>query len=410
MAMSMVACSNNKDSDTDTSTASQSDTDTDTSTASQSDTDTVVTAPADDSKFDASKTYYAYDNEQTTVLEIKDGKFTVISTIEAYNASGTVEPDGKLMTADGEITYFIKDGHTVFTYPNGEGGHDLKFVSANEYSTYAPKIKSDATKKPETTTAPTTSAPDDSSEPAVTTPAGTGDDSYDPNKHHVPLPQVDVTGKNWTQTPNGWLDEAKGSAAYKYFNKDKWGEYTGEGDPNFPNGDPAVEWAFLGTDRIFRMLTDQEDKPYTYAQLAKLLEYTSNPEEYNDEYIEAHPEVVEECQSLVPNVTMSASLHLYTKKRKDTGNDLDDYIINYDINVIDDNGNAIEYSGSVSAKDLAMSSTDKYSYSITDGERMFYWTIYPYEAFGYKLMNLRVIDNNKKISIDRIYWSQPEWR
>ena len=407
MAASAVSCGDSDDSSKTKSKRSKSDT----SSVSQSDTDTVVTAPADDSKFDASKTYYAYDNEQTTVLEIKDGKFTVVSTIEAYNASGTVEPDGKLMTADGEITYVIKDSMTAFTYPNGKYGHSLKFVSANEYSKYESKIKSDATKKPETTTAPTTSAPDDSSEPAVTTPAGTDDDSYDPNKHHVPLPQVDVTGKNWTQTPAGWLDEAKGTDAYNYFNKDKWGEYTGEGNPNFPNGDPAVEWAFLGTDRIFRMLTDQEDKPYTYAQLAKLLEYTSNPEEYNDEYIEAHPEVVEECQSLVPNVTMSASLHLYTKKRKDTGNDLDDYIINYDINVIDDNGNAIEYSGSVSAKDLAMSSTDKYSYSLDDGQgRIFYWTIYPYDAFGYKLMNLRVIDNNKKISIDRIYWSQPEWR
>ena len=406
MAASAVSCGDSDDSSKTKSKGSKSDT----SSVSQSDTDTVVTAPADDSKFDASKTYYAYDNEQTTVLEIKDGKFTVVSTIEAYNASGTVE-DGKLMTADGEITYFIKDGHTVFTYPNGEGGHDLKFVSANEYSRYAPKIKSDATKKPETTTAPTTSAPDDSSEPAVTTPAGTDDDSYDPNKHHVPLPQVDVTGKNWTQTPAGWLDEAKGSAAYKYFNKDKWGEYTGEGDPNFPNGDPAVEWAFLGTDREFRMLTDQEDKPYTYAQLAKLLEYTSNPEEYDDAYAEAHPEAVEECASVMPNVG-SESIHLYTRKSNNaTDDDLEGYTIDYDISIEDDNGGKCHYSGSVYAKDLAVSSTDKYSYSLDDGQgREFYWTIYPYEALGNKLMNIRVIDNNRKISVDRIYWSQPEWR
>ena len=410
MAASAVSCGDSDDSSKSKSKKDKADSSSVVESESAVDSNTIVESPADDSKFDASKTYYAYDNEQTTVLEIKDGKFTVVSTIEAYNASGTVESDGKLMTADGEIKYFIKEGHTVFTYPNGKGGHDLKFVSANEYSIYAPKIKSDATKKPETTTAPTTSAPDDLSEPAVTTPAGTGDDSYDPNKHHVPLPQVDVTGKNWTQTPDGWLDEAKGSAAYKYFNKDKWSEYTGENNPNFPNGDPAVEWAFFGTDCEFRMLKDQEDNPYTYAQLAKMLEYTSNPEEYNEEYIKAHPEIVEECQSLTPNVS-SASLHLYTRKPKDTGNDLDDYVIDYDINVIDDDGNAIHYSGSIGAKDLAMSSTDKYSYSLDDGQgRYFYWTIYPYEAFGYKLMNLRVIDNNKKISVDRIYWSQPEWR
>ena len=88
---------------------------------------------------------------------------------------------------------------------------------------------------------PVESEPETTSEPVVTTPTDSDDEKYDPNKHHVPLPQVDVTGKNWTQTPDGWLDEAKGSASYKYFNKDKWDEYTGENDPNFPNGDPAVE-------------------------------------------------------------------------------------------------------------------------------------------------------------------------
>lgn len=259
----------------------------------------------------------------------------------------------------------------------------------------APTDSSESDSKPEPSAEPET-------KPAANEP---NENTDDPNKHHVPLPKVDVTGKNWTQTPEGWLDDLKGNQLYNYFNKDKWNEYKGENDPNFPYGDPKIEWAFFGTDREYKMMESNGDIPYTYEQLAQLFEYMTNPDEYTEEYVAAHPEEVAIVESLMP-VTSTDVLHFYTKNAGDnTDNELENYIIDYEIYITADDGSNLHYSGSYSASEIADSSTDKYSYAINRDGVEFYWTVYPYELLGEKVINIRIDDNNRKVTIERLYWS-----
>lgn len=261
--------------------------------------------------------------------------------------------------------------------------------------------------EPETSSEPEASSePETSSESETKSAANEPDNNTnDPNKHHVPLPKVDVTGKNWTQTPEGWLDDLKGNQLYNYFNKDKWSEYKGKDDPNFPYGNPEIEWAFFGTDREYEMMESNGDMPYTYEQLAQLFEYMTNPDEYTEEYVAAHPEEVAIVESLMP-ITGTDFLHFYTKNAGDnTDNELENYIIDYEIYITADDGSNLHYSGSYSASEIADSSTDKYSYAINRDGVEFYWTVYPYELLGKKVINIRIDDNNRKVTIERLYWS-----
>lgn len=385
-AASVTACGSKKKKDSN---------DTSTSTSTEA---AESVSPEDGAKLDADNAYYAYDENKTTVFEVNNGEFEIASSAStSSNIKGTLDENGALMTDDGEIKYEIKDGNIEFTLTGGDK-MTLKFVSVGDYTTYASKIK-DAAKPAVNDTTEASSESEDLPEPTQP------EEEIDPNKHHVPLPKVDVTGKNWTQTPEGWLDDLKGNQLYNYFNKDKWSEYKGKDDPNFPYGNPEIEWAFFGTDREYEMMESNGDMPYTYEQLAQLFEYMTNPDEYTEEYVAAHPEEVAIVESLMP-ITGTDFLHFYTKNAGDnTDNELENYIIDYEIYITADDGSNLHYSGSYSASEIADSSTDKYSYAINRDGVEFYWTVYPYELLGKKVINIRIDDNNRKVTIERLYWS-----
>ena len=246
--------------------------------------------------------------------------------------------------------------------------------------------------EPDTTTAPATQYPDDGDDEGVT---------YDPDAYHKPLPRVDVSGDNWTQRPSGWLDDIKGTTNYKYYNRNKWSEYKGENDPNFPNGDPAVEWAFMFVDvpNGFGTLVKSSDTtPYTYDMLAEILEYDVNAKK-----LQGDESVANRVEELWP-ANDSTGATFYSKEiESDSTNDLDKYLIKFEVSVCDDDGYTKHYyNGSFKARDIADSGSDKYSYSYSDSKIDMYWTVYPYTLMGKALINIRIVDKATNTTYDRI--------
>ena len=365
--------------------------------------------PAAGGKFDSNLTYYAANSSKDTVLEIKNGKFEVVSTLNTErNVKGTISEDGKIILDDGkELKYEIYDKYVKIYFT--DEGDEFEFGSANDLTTHMARIRNEISKAktpevttapkvttvPETTTAPTTQYPDDGDDEGVT---------YDPDAYHKPLPRVDVSGDNWTQTPTGWLDDIKGTTTYNYYNRNKWSKYTGEGDPNFPKGDPAVEWAFMFTDvnQGFSTLVKASDStPYTYEMFAEMLEYDVNPK-----HLDANDEtLVNRIRELAP-ARGSTGATFYSKEiESDSTNDLDKYIIKFEVSVEDDNGNTHYYNGSFKARDIADSGNDKYSYSYANSKVEMYWTVYPYTFVGKGVINMRIVDKETNATYDRLFWA-----
>ena len=366
--------------------------------------------PAAGGKFDSNLTYYAANSSKDTVLEIKDGKFEVVSTLNTErNVKGTISEDGKIILDDGkELKYEIYDKYVKIYFT--DEGDEFEFGSANDLTTHMARIRNEISKAktPEVTTAPEeTSKPTPETTTAPTQYPDDDDDenvTYDPNAHHVPLPKVDVSGDKWTQTPSGWLDDIKGTTNYKYYNRNKWSKYTGEGDPNFPNGDPAVEWAFMFVDvpNGFGTLVTPDSTPYTYELLAEMLEYDTNPNEVDKLTDDVKNRIVENA----PNYGYTGATFYSKKIKSDSSNDLDKYIINFEVSVNDSDYNTKYYNGSFTARDIADSGSDKYSYSYSDSKIDMYWTVYPYTLMGKALINMRIVDKATDTTYDRIFWQK----
>lgn len=405
MVVSMTACGSKKNNESSENSSNANNSSTMSSTVDAS----KVVQPAAGGKFDNKITYYAANSSKDTVLEIKDGKFEVVSTLNTErNVKGTVSEDGKLVLDDGkELKYEIYDKYVKIYFT--DEGDEFEFGSANDLTTHMTRVRKEASKtsEPETTTTPTTSE----SEPEKTTthiqyPDDNDDENatYDPNAHHVPLPKVDVSGDKWTQTPTGWLNDIKGTTTYNYYNRNKWSKYTGEGDPNFPKGDPSVEWAFLFTDSNegFGTLVTPNSTPYTYELLAEMLEYDTNPNEVNKLTDDVKNRIVENA----PNYDHTGATFYSKEIKSDSSNDLDKYIIKFEVSVEDDKGNTHYYNGSFKARDIADSGNDKYSYSYSDSKVELYWTVYPYTLMGKGLINMRIVDKATNATYDRILWQK----
>ncbi len=381
---------------------------TDQQSESAVDSDKAV-QPAAGGKFDTKVTYYAANSSKDTVLEIKDGKFEVVSTLNTTrNVKGTVSKDGKLVLDDGkELKYEIYDKYVKIYFT--DEGDEFEFGSANDLTTHMARVRKEVSKnsEPKTTTAPTTSEPAPESTTAPTQYPDDDDDenvTYDPNAHHVPLPKVDVSGDKWTQTPTGWLNDIKGTTTYNYYNRNKWSKYKGEGDPNFPKGDPSVEWAFLFTDfnEGFGTLVTPDSTPYTYALLAEMLEYDTNPNEIDKLTDDVKNRIIENA----PKYGHTGATFYSKEIKSDSSNDLDKYSIHFEISVSDDYYNTKYYNGSFTARDIADSGNDKYSYSYSDSKVELYWTVYPYTFVGKGLINMRIVDKDTNVTYDRILWQK----
>ena len=404
MVVSMTACGSKKNNESSENSSNANDSSTMSSTVDAS----KVVQPAAGGKFDTKVTYYAANSSKDTVLEIKDGKFEIVSTlVTERNVKGTVSEDGKLVLDDKtELKYEIRDKY-VDIYFDGVNAIEFEFGSANDLTTHMTRVRKEASKakttevtttseetsKPETTTTPATQYPDDGDDEGVT---------YDPNAYHKPLPKVDVSGDKWTQRPSGWLDDIKGTTNYKYYNRNKWSEYKGENDPNFPNGDPAVEWAFMFADvpNGFGTLVKSSDTtPYTYDMLAELLEYDVNAKK-----LKGDTNVANRVEELWP-ANDSTGATFYSKEinsKAKNVSDLDNYTINFEVSVCDDKSNTHYYNGSFKARDIVDSGNDKYSYSYSDSKVELYWTVYPYTLSGKALINMRIVDKATNTTYDRI--------
>lgn len=405
MVASLTACGGKKDSENTESDNSNS-----SSTMSSTVDASKVVQPAAGGKFDTKVTYYAANSSKDTVLEIKDGKFEVASTLNAErNVKGTVSEDGKLVLNDGkELKYEIRDKY-VDIYFDGVNAIEFEFGSANDLTTHMARVRKEANKtsEPETTTAPTTSESEPEKTTTPTQYPDDGDDegvTYDPNAYHKPLPRVDVSGDKWTQTPTGWLNDIKGTTNYNYYNRNKWSKYTGKGDSNFPKGDPAVEWAFMFTDvnQGFSTLVKASDStPYTYEMFAEMLEY-----DVNSKHLNANDKtLVSRIKELAP-ARGSTGAKFYSKEIKsDSSNDLDKYIIKFEVSVSDDKSNTHYYNGSFKARDIVDSGSDKYSYSYSNSKVELYWTVYPYTFVGKGVINMRIVDKATNTTYDRLFWA-----
>jgi predicted small lipoprotein YifL len=406
MVVSMTACGSKKNSESSENSSNANDSSTMSSTVDAS----KVVQPAAGGKFDTKVTYYAANSSKDTVLEIKNGKFEVVSTlVTERNVKGTVSEDGKLILDDKtELKYEIRDKY-VDIYFDGVNAIEFEFGSANDLTTHMTRVRKEASKakttevtttseetsKPETTTTPATQYPDDGGDDGVT---------YDPDAYHKPLPRVDVSGDKWTQTPTGWLNDIKGTTNYKYYNRNKWSEYKGENDPNFPNGDPAVEWAFMFTDvnQGFSTLVKASDStPYTYEMFAEMLEY-----DVNSKHLDANDKtLVSRIKELAPARGSTGATFNSKEIESDSTNDLDKYIIKFEVSVEDDKGNTHYYNGSFKARDIADSGNDKYSYSYSNNKVEMYWTVYPYTFVGKGVINMRIIDKETNATYDRLFWA-----
>lgn len=399
MVASMTACGGKKDSENTENS----------STVSSTVDANKAVQPAAGGKFDTKVTYYAANSSKDTVLEIKDGKFEVVSTLNTErNVKGTVSEDGKIVLDDGtELKYEIYDKYVKLYFT--DEGDEFEFGSANDLTTHMTRVRKEANKtsEPETTTAPTTSEPDPEATTAPTQYPDDDDDenaTYDPNAHHVPLPKVDVSGDKWTQTPTGWLNDIKGTTTYNYYNRNKWSKYTGENDPNFPKGDPSVEWAFLFTDSKegFGTLVTPDSTPYTYELLAEMLEYDTNSDGIDNLTDDVKNRIIDNA----PNYGYTGARFYSKEIKSDSSNDLDKYSINFEVSVSDDDYNTKYYNGSFTARDIVDSGNDKYSYSYSNSEVELYWTVYPYTLLGKGIINMRIVDKATNATYDRILWQK----
>lgn len=387
VAISMAACSGkNKNDDTSSSTE----------TSSQ----------AESNKLKPSVNYYASSSDKSVLFELKDKKFTITDKNDPDNKiEGTLDDNGDLKYSDKTIEYVIEDKTLKFEI-NGKK-FELSFVTQSEYNTARkPTDSSNAESTAEPTTSePDTSKPDEKDTPSTAKDSNDKSSYYHMDKTNSLLPIVDTSGDKWTQTPDGWLDNIPNETTRNYFDRDRWKSYTGEGDPNFPSGDPKVEYAFLGTDCEYLVWHRNDGTPYTYEDMSVMLNWQAHQDIYGEEWAKE----INENKELYDHMMNISAYKRFTEEnisfytQADSGNDPLDYTINFEAHIYGDDNVIKDFWAAMPAKDVAESYGRQWMYTYSNDKFEAYWTVYPYTLGNLgTIINIRIVDKVNNKTYDRI--------